>query len=51
VKLPEFDGSQNIEGFLVVFELGCEAMGMDPLTMKASLASKLTGSAAAWLQG
>jgi hypothetical protein len=40
-----------VKGFLVVFELGCKQMGLDDTAMKASLAGKLQGAAAAWLQG
>ena len=51
MRLPEFDGSGNVEGFLTVFERNCRILGMDQETMLGSLMGKLTGAAASWLQG
>ena len=51
VTLPEFDGSQNVEGFLTIFELGCMELGLGESSIKVSLMGKLKGAAAAWLQG
>ena len=51
VRLPEFDGTQNVKGFMVLFELGCEEMGLTESSKKACLAGRLKGAAAAWVQG
>ena len=51
VKLPEFDGTQNVRGFFVMFELGCKELGLGEESKKASLVGRLKGSAAAWAQG
>ena len=51
VRLPEFDGSGNVQGFLTVFERNCRILGMDQETMLGSLMGKLSGAAASWLQG
>ena len=50
-KLPEFDGSEDVEGYLRLFEMGCLGMHMDEGQMKVTLATKLTGTAASWVQG
>ena len=48
VRLPDFDGTQNVAGFFVMFELGCEEMQLGDASKKASLVGRLKGSAAAW---
>ena len=51
VRLPEFDGTQDVDGFFVMFELGCDEMGLSSTLKKASLVGRLKGAAAAWAQG
>ena len=51
VRLPDFDGTQDVDGFFVMFELGCEEMGLGDSSKKASLVGRLKGAAAAWAQG
>jgi hypothetical protein len=51
VKLPEFNGMQNVKGFLAVFKLGYNQLQLDVEGRKVSLAGRLTGAAASWLQG
>ena len=50
-KVPEFDGSENVEGYLRVFEIGCQGMGMNEEQMRVNLITRLTGAAASWVQG
>ena len=40
-----------MKGFMVLFELGCEEMGLTESSKKACLAGRLKGAAAAWVQG
>ncbi len=28
VRLPDFDGTQSVKGFMALFELGCREMGL-----------------------
>ena len=51
IRLPDFDGTQDVDGFFVMFELGCKEMGMQDESKKACLVGRLKGAAAAWAQG
>jgi hypothetical protein len=52
VKLPEYDGSTEVENFFVRFEIACQALdvGEDKM-LKAYLLGRLKGAALAWSQG
>jgi hypothetical protein len=51
VKLPEFDGRAEVEGFFTRFEMACRALGAaDPEMKKVWLMGRLTGAALAWVQ-
>jgi hypothetical protein len=51
LRLPDFDGTQPVDGFFTMFELGCEEMDMDEGSMRATLMGRLKGAAQAWAQG
>jgi hypothetical protein len=51
VKLPTFDGKEDVEGFMTRFEMACRALeATDPELKKVWLVGRMTGGALAWVQ-
>jgi hypothetical protein len=51
VKLPQFDGTDNVEGWFFQFEESCDALDATPSNRKVLLLGQLKGTAHAWALG